>query len=77
MSQKAIAKAKDKIKKLAVDGYGFVKAHWNMPLEGEYLSIKEFLSYCFGNMGISAFTYLAGETIAFTAGYFCGSIMGI
>lgn len=70
-------KAKDKITTLAVNGYGFVKAHWNQPLDGEYLSIKEFFSYCFGNMGISAFTYLAGETIAFTAGYFCGSIMGI
>lgn len=71
------SKTKDKVKTLAVNGYGFVKAHWNQPLEGEYLSIKEFFSYCFGNMGISAFTYLAGETIAFTAGYFCGSIMGI
>ncbi len=71
------SKAKDKVKGLAVNGYGFVKAHWNRPLEGEYLSIKEFLSYCFGNMGISAFTFIAGETIAFTAGYFCGSIMGI
>lgn len=71
------SKTKDKVKSLAVNGYGFVKAHWNQPLEGEYLSIKEFLSYCFGNMGISAFTFLAGETIAFTAGYFCGSIMGI
>ncbi len=71
------SKAKGKVKELAVNGYGFVKAHWSQPLEGEYLSIKEFLSYCFGNMGISAFTFLAGETIAFTAGYFCGSIMGI
>ena len=71
------SKAKDKVKTLAVNGYGFVKAHWSKPLDGEYLSIKEFLSYCFGNMGISAFTFLAGETIAFTAGYFCGSIMGI
>ena len=71
------SKTKDKVKSLAVNGYGFVKAHWNQPLDGEYLSIKEFLSYCFGNMGISAFTFLAGETIAFTAGYFCGSIMGI
>ncbi len=71
------SKAKDKVKSLAVNGYGFVKAHWNQPLDGEYLSIKEFFSYCFGNMGISAFTFLAGETIAFTAGYFCGSIMGI
>lgn len=71
------SKTKDKVKTLAVNGYGFVKAHWSQPLEGEYLSIKEFLSYCFGNMGVSAFTYLAGETVAFTAGYFCGSIMGI
>ncbi len=71
------SKAKGKVKELAVNGYGFVKAHWSQPLEGEYLSIKEFLSYCFGNMGISAFTFLAGETVAFTAGYFCGSIMGI
>ncbi len=71
------SKAKDKVKGLAVNGYGFVKEHWNRPLNGEYLSIKEFLSYCFGNMGISAFTFIAGETIAFTAGYFCGSIMGI
>ena len=71
------SKAKDKVKGLAVNGYGFVKEHWNRPLNGEYLSIKEFLSYCCGNMGISAFTFIAGETIAFTAGYFCGSIMGI
>ena len=58
------SKTKDKVKTLAVNGYGFVKAHWNMPLEGEYLSIKEFLSYCVGNMGISAFTFLAGAGIA-------------
>lgn len=65
------------VKQLLTDGYGFVKAHWNTPLEGEHVSIKEFASYCFGSMGICGFTFITGETIAFSAGYFCGSIMGI
>lgn len=70
-------KERKSIKQLLTDGYGFVKAHWNTPLEGEYVSIKEFASYCFGSMGICGFTFITGETITFAAGYFCGSIMGI
>ncbi len=70
-------KERKSIKQLLTDGYGFVRTHWNTPLEGEYLSIKEFASYCFGTMGICGFTFITGETVAFAAGYFCGSIMGI
>ena len=66
-----------KLKSLIKDGIGFLKEHWNKPLEGESLSIKEFASYCFGTMGICGFTFICGETIVFAQGYFAGSIMGI
>ena len=66
-----------KLKSLIKDGIGFLKEHWNKPLEGESISIKEFASYCFGTMGICGFTFICGETIVFAQGYFAGSIMGI
>lgn len=37
-----------KIKEL----FSFVKAHWNKPPEGKYLSFKEIASYCVGGMGV-------------------------
>lgn len=67
-----------KIKSLVTKLVGDVKTYWNKPREGEYLSIKEFASYCIGSMGICGFSFICGETaITFAAGYFCGSIMGI
>lgn len=66
-------KIKDKVK----DGLALVKSRWNVPAPGEYTNMQEFLSYCFGTMGICGFTFIVGETVAFASGYFCGSIMEI
>lgn len=54
-----------------------LKNWWKTPLQGEYTNLKEFLSYCFGTMGICGFTFICSEMVAFTGGYFCGSIMEI
>ena len=54
----------------------YVKAHWNTPAEGEYLSLKEIAAYTASQAG----TYIyatAGGLMTFSASYFCGSIMGI
>lgn len=54
----------------------YVKAHWNTPAEGEYLSLKEMAAYTASQAG----TYIyatAGGLMTFSASYFCGSIMGI
>lgn len=59
------------------EGVNFVKTRWKTPAEGEYTNLQEFLSYCFGTMGICGFTYLLNDVVTFGAGYFCGSIMGI
>ena len=56
---------------------GYVKSRWSTPAPGEVTNLKEFLSYCFGTMGICGFTFVCGETVGFGAGYFCGSIMEI
>lgn len=56
---------------------GDLKKLWKTPLQGEYTNLKEFLSYCFGTMGICGFTFICGEMVAFAGGYFCGSIMEI
>lgn len=54
-----------------------LKSWWKTPLPGEYTNLKEFLSYCFGTMGICGFTFVCSEMVAFASGYFCGSIMEI
>ncbi len=54
----------------------YVKDHWNTPNEGEYLTLKEFVAYTLTQGG--SYVYLtASGIISFTAGYFCGAIMGI
>ncbi len=65
------------LKQKVNDGISYVKTRWNTPAEGETTNLKEFISYCFGTMGICGFTFICGETISFASGYFCGSIMGI
>ncbi|MBR4240846.1 MAG: MFS transporter [Eubacterium sp.] len=54
-----------------------LKTNWKTPKPGEYTNIKEFLQYCFGMMGICGFTFICNDTVAFTAGYLCGSIFEI
>lgn len=54
-----------------------LKQNWKTPLPGEYTTLKEFFSYCFGVMGICGFTFICGETVNFASGYFCGAIMQI
>lgn len=66
-----------KVKEKAMQGIDYVKSRWNNPAPGEYTNLQEFLSYCFGTMGICGFTYLLNDVVTFGAGYFCGSIMGI
>ncbi len=68
---------KKSVKQLVGDGVGFVKSRWKTPAPGEVTNLQEFLSYCFGTMGICGFTFVCGETVSFAAGYFCGSIMEI
>lgn len=53
-----------------------LKTYWNKPRDGEFLSNKEFLSFCIGGAGINVFAVITG-IVTFGAGYFCGSIMGI
>ena len=54
-----------------------LKENWNVPKPGEYTSIKEFLFYCLGIMGVCGFTFICNDTVAFTATYLCGSIFEI
>ena len=54
-----------------------VKENWNKPKPGEYTSIKEFMAYCLGIMGVCAFTFICSDTVSFTATYLCGSIFEI
>lgn len=67
---------KKSVKQLAGEGINFVKSHWNTPIQGEVTNLKEFLSYCFGTMGICGFNFIGG-VVTFATGYFCGSIMEI
>lgn len=54
----------------------YVKDHWNTPNEGEYLTLKEFMAYTLTQAG--SYIYLtASGIITFSAGYFCGAVMGI
>ncbi len=57
--------------------WGKLQQNWKTPLPGEYTTLKEFFSYCFGVMGICGFTFICGETVNFASGYFCGAIMQI
>lgn len=59
------------------EGMDFVKLRWSTPAPGEKTNLKEFMSYCIGTLGICGFTFVCSEMVAFTAGYFCGSIMEI
>lgn len=65
------------VKEKAMQGVDYVKSRWNTPAPGEYTNLQEFLSYCFGTMGICGFTYLLNDVVSFASGYFCGSIMEI
>ena len=55
---------------------GYVKNHWNTPNEGEYLTLKESTAYMLTQAGSYVFLTASG-IISFSAGYFCGSVMGI
>ena len=65
------------IKEKALNGIDYVKNRWSSPAKGEYTNLQEFLSYCFGTMGICGFTFLLNDAVSFASGYFCGSIMEI
>lgn len=65
------------VKEKIGEGITYVKERWNTPAKGEYTNLQEFLSYCFGTMGICSFTYICNDVISFASGYFCGSIMEI
>ena len=54
-----------------------IKENWKTPRPGEYTTIKEFMFYCLGIMGVCGFTFICSDTVAFTAGYLCGSIFEI
>lgn len=73
----AQAKQKKSLTQVVADLIQSVKANWNAPKPGEYTSIKEFMSYCLGIMGVCAFTFICNDTVSFTAGYLCGSIFEI
>ena len=54
----------------------YIKRNWNTPNEGEYLTLKEMAAYTLAQGG--SYVYLtASGIISFSAGYFCGSVMGI
>lgn len=54
----------------------YVKDHWNTPNEGEYLTLKEMAAYTLTQAGSYIFLSASG-IISFSAGYFCGAVMGI
>lgn len=54
----------------------YVKDHWNTPNEGEYLTLKESTAYMLTQAGSYVFLTASG-IISFSAGYFCGAVMGI
>ncbi len=54
----------------------YVKEHWNKPNEGEYLTLKEMAAYTLTQGGSYVFLTASG-IISFSAGYFCGAVMGI
>lgn len=54
-----------------------VKDNWHTPRPGEFTTMKEFIFYCLGIMGVCGFTFICNDTVSFTAGYLCGSIFEI
>ena len=73
----AQAKEKQSLQQKVGDMILGLKNNWNVPKPGEYTSIKEFMFYCLGIMGVCAFTFICGDTVCFTASYLCGSIFEI
>ncbi|MBR4727823.1 MAG: MFS transporter [Clostridia bacterium] len=73
----AEVKQKKSLTQVVADLIQSVRANWNAPKPGEYTSIREFMSYCLGIMGVCAFTFICNDTVSFTAGYLCGSIFEI
>ncbi len=62
----------DKVKGLP----SYIKEHWNTPNENEYLTLKEMAAYTLTQAGSYIFLTASG-IISFSAGYFCGAVMGI
>lgn len=54
----------------------YIKAHWNKPNEGEYLSLSEMVAYTAMQAGTYIFATFSA-IMTFAATYFTGSIMGI
>jgi GPH family glycoside/pentoside/hexuronide:cation symporter/probable glucitol transport protein GutA len=71
------ASAKKPLTEKAADLVTALKANWKVPRPGEYTSIKEFMFYCLGIMGVCGFTFICNDTVSFTATYLCGSIFEI
>ena len=70
-------KPKGKLTDKAAALVTLVKDNWHTPRPGEYTSMKEFIFYCLGIMGVCGFTFICNDTVSFTAGYLCGSIFEI
>ena len=73
----AQAKEKQPLQQKLADLILGVKTNWKVPKPGEYTSLKEFMFYCLGIMGVCAFTFICSDTVSFTATYLCGSIFEI
>ena len=71
------ASAKKPLTEKVADLVTLLKANWKVPRPGEYTSIKEFMFYCLGIMGVCGFTFICNDTVSFTATYLCGSIFEI
>ncbi|MDR0751474.1 MAG: MFS transporter [Christensenellaceae bacterium] len=57
-------------------GTSFLKSNWKTPKEGRYVSIKEFLAYSLGGMGVYGASCLVGYT-ALTAGVYLAASLNI
>ncbi len=68
--------AKFSLKETVGGAVGYVKNTWNTPAEGEYMTLKEVTAYTATQAGSYIYLSVSGM-IAFSAAYFCGSIMGI
>ena len=51
-------KPKGKLTDKAAALVTLVKDNWHTPRPGEYTSMKEFLFYCLGIMGVCGFTFI-------------------
>ena len=76
MAETAEIRKKSLTQKVADFALG-IKENWNKPKPGEYTSIKEFMFYCLGIMGVCGFTFICNDTVTFSATYLCGSIFEI